>query len=86
MLAATKFWAFSHLLVNGMLADVLLFGGFLAWAVLDRISAGKRPQPAATAAPGPLRNDVIAVVAGLALYAVFAVWAHPWLIGVAVMP
>jgi len=86
MLAATKFWAFSHLLVNGMLADVLLFGGFLAWAVLDRISAGKRPQPATTAAAGTIRNDVIAVVAGLALYAVFAVWAHPRLIGVPVMP
>ena len=86
MLAATKAWALSHLLANGMLADVLLFGGFLAWAVLDRISAGKRPQLATTAAPGPLRNDVIAVVAGLALYAVFAVWAHPRLIGVPVMP
>jgi len=86
MLAATKFWAFSHLLVNGMLADVLLFGAFLAWAVIDRISAGKRPEAAAPPAPGPIRNDVIAVVAGLALYAVFAVWAHPRLIGVPVMP
>ncbi|MCU0812698.1 MAG: NnrU family protein, partial [Thiobacillaceae bacterium] len=43
MLAATKAWAVAHLLANGMLADVLLFGGFLAWAVIDRISAGKRP-------------------------------------------
>src|SRR5580658_7138548 len=42
MLAAVKFWAFAHLLANGMLADVLLFGGFLAWAVLDRISLQKR--------------------------------------------
>ncbi len=47
MLAAVKAWALAHLLVNGMLADVLLFGGFLAWAVLDRISAGKRPAVAA---------------------------------------
>src|SRR5512139_161339 len=61
MLTATKAWALAHLLVNGSLADVLLFGGFLAWAVLDRISAGKRPA-VAQAAPGPLRNDVIAVV------------------------
>jgi uncharacterized membrane protein len=85
MLTATKAWALSHLLVNGMLADVLLFGAFLAWAVVDRISAGKRPQLAAPGAPGPLRNDVVAVVAGLALYGLFAFWAHPRLIGVPVM-
>jgi uncharacterized membrane protein len=85
MLTATKAWALSHLLANGMLADVLLFGGFLAWAVLDRISAGKRPQPASTVL-GPVRNDVIAVVGGLLLYVVFAFWAHTRLIGVAVMP
>jgi uncharacterized membrane protein len=85
MLAATKAWALSHLLANGMLADVLLFGGFLAWAVLDRISAGRRPQPASTVV-GPVRNDVIAVVGGLLLYVVFAFWAHTRLIGVAVMP
>jgi len=85
MLTATKAWALAHLLANGMLADVLLFGGFLAWAVLDRISAGKRPQPV-TSAPASVRNDVIAVVVGLALYAVFAMWAHPRLIGVPVMP
>jgi uncharacterized membrane protein len=80
MLTATKAWAVAHLLANGMLADVLLFGGFLAWAVLDRISAGRRPQPAATAT-GWTRNDVIAIVAGLVLYAVFVKWAHLRLIG-----
>jgi uncharacterized membrane protein len=52
MLAAVKFWAFAHLLANGMLADVLLFGGFLAWAVLDRISLKRRPQTIVTAPPG----------------------------------
>jgi len=86
MLAATKAWALAHLLANGMLADVLLFGGFLAWAVLDRISAGKRPQPAASGVPGPIRNDVIAVVGGLVLYAIFFAWGHTRLIGVALMP
>ena len=86
MLTATKAWALSHLLVNGMLHDVLLFGGFLAWAVIDRISAGRRPQPAPPAQPPPIRNDVIAVVLGLVLYAAFAFWAHPRWIGVPVMP
>ncbi len=82
MLAAVKLWAFAHLLANGTLADVLLFGGFLAWAVLDRISLKRRPpQPLRTAPAGRL-NDVIAVVLGLALYAWFIGWAHVRLFGV----
>jgi len=51
MLAAVKFWALAHLLSNGMLADVLLFGGFLAWAVLDRISLKRRPPHRGGARP-----------------------------------
>jgi uncharacterized membrane protein len=82
MLAATKLWAVAHLLCNGTLADVLLFGGFLAWAVADRISLKKRAaRPIPGAPPSPM-NDVIAVVGGLALYALFLFKAHVWLIGV----
>lgn len=86
MLAATKAWALAHLLVNGLLGDVLLFGSFLAWAVADRISLGKRPaRPIATAPPGRY-NDAIAVVGGLALYVLFVAWGHLHLIGVAPFP
>lgn len=83
MLAAVKFWAFGHLLVNGTLADVLLFGGFLAWAVVDRISLKRRPpqQAMRTAPPGRF-NDLIAIVLGLVLYVVFIGWAHVRLFGV----
>jgi uncharacterized membrane protein len=83
MLLAVKFWASAHLLANGTLVDVLLFGAFLAWAVLDRISVKRRAAPAAVpgASPSAL-NDVIALVGGLAIYGVFMVWAHRWLIGV----
>jgi uncharacterized membrane protein len=81
MLAAVKFWALAHLLSNGRLADVLLFGGFLAWAVLDRISLKRRTQVLRTAPPGRL-NDAIAVVGGLALYVFFILWAHLHLFGV----
>jgi uncharacterized membrane protein len=81
MLAAVKFWAFGHLLANGMLADVLLFGGFLAWAVVDRISLKRRPQTLPMAPPGRF-NDLIAIVGGLVLYVIFIGWAHRWLIGV----
>ncbi|MDB6086049.1 MAG: NnrU family protein [Gammaproteobacteria bacterium] len=81
MLAAVKFWAFGHLLANGTAADVLLFGGFLAWAVFDRISLKDRPQAIRTAPPGRY-NDLIAVVFGLALYVFFIGWAHVRLFGV----
>ena len=82
MLVATKLWALSHLLANGNLADVLLFGGFLAWAVADRISLKRRVARVVPGAPAGAANDVIAVVRGLALYVVFLFWAHRWLIGV----
>lgn len=85
MLVAVKFWALAHLLANGMLADVLLFGSFLVWAVLDRISLKRRPvaATAATAAAGRAFNDVLVIVAGLALYAAFVMLWHERLFGVA---
>lgn len=86
MLLATKLWALAHLLANGGLADVVLFGAFLAWAVADRISFKRRAAAGLLRAPhtfGPGRaNDAIALVGGLLLYAVFAFWAHGFLIGV----
>lgn len=85
MLAATKVWALAHLLVNGTLADVALFGTFLLWAVADRVSMKRRvPRPTPHAPPSPF-NDVIVVVGGLALYAAFVFWLHGWLIGVPLM-
>jgi len=82
MLAAVKLWALAHLLANGTAADLLLFGGLLAWAVVDRISVGRRPLPPARGAPSSRFNDAIVVLAGLALYGVFIGWVHLWLIGV----
>jgi len=84
-LLATKFWALAHLLANGMLADVVLFGGFLAWAVADRISLERRPARAVPELPGSRMNDAIVIVGGLAIYAAFALWLHPLLIGVSVI-
>ena len=82
MLTAIKTWAFAHLLANGMLADELLFGVFLAWAVADRISLKHRSGPSVPRLPHTRANDVIAVLLGLAIYVVFALWLHEWLIGV----
>ncbi len=82
MLAATKIWAFAHLLSNGALADVVLFGSFLAWAVADRISMKRRDQSPVLTAPPSKFNDAIAVVLGLMLYVAFVLWWHNWLFGV----
>jgi uncharacterized membrane protein len=82
MLTATKAWALAHLLSNGTLADVLLFGGFLVWAVADRISVGKRPPRPVKGAPASRLNDLIVIVGGLALYVVFTLWLHERWIGV----
>ncbi len=82
MLAAVKFWALAHLLSNGGLPDVLLFGGFLAWAVADRISLKHRPPQRIATAPARPFNDVLAVVLGLGLYVFFIAWAHQRLFGV----
>ena len=85
MLLAVKFWALAHLLANGMLADVLLFGGFLAWAVADRISIKRRSPRAIPALPLSSFNDGLVVVGGLLLYVAFAMWLHPLLIGIPVI-
>ncbi|MBN1240391.1 MAG: NnrU family protein [Gammaproteobacteria bacterium] len=82
MLAAVKLWALAHLIANGMLADVLLFGGFLVWAVADRISLKRRPPKPTPAAPPRRANDAVAVVLGLAVYGAFVLWLHGLLIGV----
>lgn len=86
MLAAVKFWALAHLIANGTLADLILFGGFLAWAVADRISYKRRAQRPIPAAPRRGWNDVIVVVVGLALYFLFMHYLHVRWIGVSPMP
>lgn len=83
MLLGVKLWALSHLLANGNLADVLLFGGFLLWAVLCFISSKKRDRRLGVQYPAAETPATIkAVVAGIVGWAVFAFWIHTWLIGV----
>jgi uncharacterized membrane protein len=85
MLLAVKLWAAAHLLANGTLHDVLLFGVFLAWAVVDLVSVKRRAAAEAHSVPAaPARpvNDAIALLAGLAVYALFIAGGHRWLTGV----
>lgn len=86
MVLGVKVWAFAHLVANNTLADLLLFGGFLAWAVLDFRSARRRDAAAGTVyAAGSGSRTAIAVVVGVLAWAAFAFWAHRVLIGVSPM-
>lgn len=89
MLASVKIWAFAHLIANGDLGSILVFGSFLAWAVVARISVKYRDEAAgagmATVPQGWL-GDILAVVIGTLAYLAFVFWLHVLLIGVPVMP
>ena len=83
MVLGVKVWALAHLLANGNLAHVVLFGAFLVWAVLSFRAARARDRAAGTVYPaGSTAGTLGAVVAGVALWAVFAFWAHGYLIGI----
>jgi len=81
-LLAVKIWATAHLLVNGSSADLMLFGAFLIWAVVTRISLKRRPLRPVPHIPASEMNTVLVIVVGLILYVVFALWLHGPLIGV----
>jgi len=86
MLAGVKTWALAHLLSNGDLGSVLLFGTFLAWGVYARIAAKRRGDIGAAAKPAPdgWTNDIIVVVLGAAVFLALGFWFHPYVIGVPV--
>lgn len=83
MVLAVKIWAIAHLISNGNLADIILFGSILAWAVVNFSAARRRDRQAGTVrVAGPWRNDLIPGAVGLALWAAFVWGLHEWLIGV----
>ena len=83
MVLAVKIWALAHLLANGNLAHLLLFGSFLLWAVFNFSAARRRDRLAATVYPPGQRSATITtLVVGVAAWAVFAFWLHGLLIGV----
>ena len=86
MLAGVKLWAAAHLLANGDLGSIILFGSFLGWAVFDRISLKRRADPGGPPIPvGGLGNDLIAVAVGIVAYLALAFAFHPVVIGVPVV-
>src|SRR3954451_23691431 len=85
MLAGVKLWAAAHLIANGDLGSIILFGSFLGWAVFDRISLKHRADAGAPPIPvGGPANDLIAVVVGIVAYLALAFAFHPVVIGVPV--
>lgn len=83
MVLGVKLWAFAHLMANGRLADVILFGAFLLWAILDFRAARQRDRATgAVYKAGPVLRDVIAIAIGLVAWAVFAMYLHAAWIGV----
>jgi uncharacterized membrane protein len=86
MLAGIKLWAAGHLIANGDLGSIILFGSFLGWAVFDRISLKRRTDPGAPPIPvGGWGNDVIAIAVGVVAYLALAFAFHPVVIGVPVV-
>ncbi|MDW5441248.1 NnrU family protein [Polaromonas sp. SM01] len=83
MVLSVKVWALAHLLANGNLAHVVLFGAFLVWAALSFRAARARDRAAGTVYPaGTAAGTVITVGVGVAAWAVVAFWAHGLLIGI----
>ena len=86
MLAGVKLWAAAHLLANGDLGSIILFGAFLGWAVFDRVSLKARTDAGAPPIPvGGLGNDLLAVAVGVIAYLALAFVFHPVVIGVPVV-
>lgn len=83
MTLSVKLWAFAHLIANGSLADIVLFGSFLVWAILTFKSARKRAVPMGFTGDGPTKvGTLMTVVVGVLAWLVFAAWLHVHLIGV----
>lgn len=83
MILGVKVWAFAHLLANGTLADLILFGSVLVWAIADFAASRRRDREAGTVRiAGPAKNDAIAVLVGVVVWAVLVFGLHEWLIGV----
>ena len=82
MILGVKVWALAHLLSNGTLVDLILFGSFLIWAVLDFRSARKRPIHISEQAQVSTKATVISIASGVILWVIFIFGLHQYLIGV----
>jgi uncharacterized membrane protein len=84
MFASVKTWAFAHLLSNGDLGSIILFGTFLAWGIYARVAAKRRGDRGATVAPSGWGKDIAVVAAAIVIYLALGLYFHPYVIGVPV--
>jgi uncharacterized membrane protein len=83
MLVGVKLWAFAHLIANGDVGSIILFGSILLWAAFDRIAIKTREDHGGLVLPiGGRGNDIVAVIVGTLLYLALGYWFHPYVIGV----
>ncbi|MDQ0326561.1 putative membrane protein [Rhodopseudomonas julia] len=83
MVLGVKVWAFAHLLANGRLGDILLFGAFMIWAIVDYAGSRRRDKrEGVVRMAGPWKPELIRMGIGLALWLVFLLFLHQWLFGV----
>jgi uncharacterized membrane protein len=86
MVLSVKAWALAHLLANGTLAHLLLFGSMLLWSVLlFKASRARDKLKQVVYTPGNKASTILTLEIGIAMWLVFVAWAHGWLIGVQVM-
>lgn len=83
-LLAIIFWSAGHLVANGDLASLILFGSFLVYAIWNRISVAGRNEPVPVFIS--YRGDVIAIAIGIIAYTIFVLWLHGWLFGITPLP
>jgi uncharacterized membrane protein len=84
LIAAVKVWAFAHLLSNGDLGGIILFGSLLVWAIYAYVTAKGRTDVTLAVAPKGVKNDVAVAVAGIAIFLALGYWFHPYVIGLSV--
>ena len=85
LLVGVKLWAVAHLIANGDLGGIILFGSILAWAVFDRVTLKRRSDPGTPPIPvGGRINDLTAVVVGTLVYLALGFWFHPYVMGLKV--
>lgn len=83
MAGSVKLWSLMHLLANGALADIVLFGSFMTWAIFDYRASRRRDRKAGIRYPyAGISRDIIAIVVGVVLWVLFVFYLHEWLIGV----
>jgi len=84
MLASVKTWALAHLLVNGDLGSIVLFGSFILWGGYARVAAKRRGDRGFTTSPAGWTNDLIVIVTGVVAFLLLGYYFHPYIIGVPV--